>query len=147
MTDEVTDEEQQKLLDEPTTIMPMIDGRYFIGVWFLYGKENRDWMCSVWRDKPTDTWKIRWRFRYYSDPPSGPWDGKDKRSHYAAEVAADVSEDELKVKINLMVRGLMEMGFNTKSDFVPLHTDNMDKVHAQMKTRSWCHIKQFKVTS
>jgi hypothetical protein len=123
--------------------MEFRDGRYCLAVFFIYGKEHRDWMASIWRDEE-GPWCIEYRFRYYAedDGKRDSFDGRDRKSWYDLKVPREEPEAELIRKITLVAEELVRGGYNDRYDLVMIRSDRgVDGIKA-IAARPWAHVKE-----
>jgi len=115
------------------------DGRYFIGVWFI-SDEQRDTLGTVFRDKGSAKWELRYRIREHH-PDSGPDPFNDKDTKKSWRATSLETEDEVFQKTNqafAAIAALTGMDF----DYLDLRTDDGNAIIRELETRPWVHTKQ-----
>ena len=117
------------------------EGRYFIGIWFVFGEgHERDVLAVVFRDQGSSRWELRYRIREYSPDSTDPFDGKDTRKSWRA--TSGESEAEVFAKTQ---RAVSEIAATTgmQVDYLDLRTDDPTAILDKLKTRPWAHMKEY----
>lgn len=115
------------------------------GIWFCSDHATVDWMCEMFRH--AGKWRFQYRFRYYAEDSTDPWDDRDRKSWYAgtAESGSDAERDKMIAVIN-MVAGLTEIKMRSRYDFVLLDCRRDDpKFFSELASRPWAHAKRIPV--
>jgi hypothetical protein len=123
-------------------IIEIIDGRYFLGIWYLYdavnpAMQNQDWLATVFRDDGDARWHIRYRHKYYNSPD--PFDEKDRRSSYSGTIAP-CSEQIILNTMDAIVNKMIEIG-GFRKDFIYIGSVDPEAITDRLKDRPWVHRK------
>ena len=115
---------------------------------FFVGWRDHDWMGQVVEDERGV--RVAHRFRQY-DPtprPNDVWDGLDMKSWYESatpgmSVRAGIAVAR-KLRWAVVASGLLA-GFPPPEDVdeVIEETGDMERLAAELRTRSWCHTREF----
>ena len=108
-----------------------------LGIWFVYGPENRDWQKWAWKCADGSGYLLVWRFRYYTDDTRQE---SENVSWGAVRAPSERPEQEIVAKCNAIARMLVEHGFGETIDHVEVY-GGPDKAMRLMTKRPWCHMK------
>lgn len=134
--------------NDPTIILEMKPGRYFVGVWFAGNGTTADWMAALFRDEqpiqPFSTGEFRWEFRfrfkyYHPDYDKQAFDTKDDRSNF--QVKGFVGTEAHVLGLCEKIAAIVFLELYQKTDFVLLMTSDAATIIERLKTRPWCHVR------
>ena len=115
---------------------------YFIGFWFVGGKDQ-DWFACVFREQGQTDWRLVHRFRYHNDASTDPFDNKDKKSFYDASLDGKAKNENQIIEDVNKVAKLIGMRFETKPEFVDVRGDG-DRALFRLAMQPWAHVKREK---
>lgn len=115
----------------------MEEGERVVGLWFVYGKEKRDWLACAVEMACGGRYRVVYRFRYHNSPD--PFDESDEKNWYSFTTITD-DDGAVIEPLSMLARTLIKQGFNDTLDYVPVDGDN-DRMFELIRDRPWCHIK------
>lgn len=116
------------------------DEIYSVGIWYVAWKDA-DWMAWAGRPKDGGPWSIKYRFRYYSQPESGPFDDKDRKSWYAFQASPDTPEKEIEDGLEKLAR-IICLGRSAHTfDIVKVKACGYDAFSEAIKGKPWFSVK------
>jgi hypothetical protein len=115
------------------------DGNYYLGVWFVGGKDT-DWMGCAWHEKDNPNWIFRARFRYHNPESKSPFDNKDRKSFMNFGVDGSKKSEEQIIKDVGMIARLVGLRLGVEPEFVEIRGDK-DKALFNLAMQPWAHVR------
>jgi hypothetical protein len=87
-----------------TPCFVFVEGRYYLGMWFIKVPQGRDWphggnitaQCWRYETNPTE-WYVICRFRCYADDSGKAWESDDRKSWSCGKLSGDEALIEKKM--------------------------------------------------
>ncbi len=97
-----------KIYDHANPIFHVVDDGYYVGVWYLAGREQ-DWLAMLYQNPDDTTLRLTHRFRYYKDDKLFD-ETDDEKSIYNAAIEGK-TEDEAVAIVDALAQKLIAEGY------------------------------------
>jgi hypothetical protein len=94
---------------ETNPIFDIIEGGYYVGVWYLAGREQC-FLGMVFKNPGDTSLQFRYRFRYYRDQKVHFDETADIKNTYAADLTGK-SDDESIAIVDNLTRDMIDKGY------------------------------------
>lgn len=123
---------------------------YLYGIWFLPNGDEFDVMGCLSKQRGSDHWDFRYRFRYYdeSGTDGDPFESHDEKSVYHARIPCTEKTNKVVLDgIALMFRELSNRtATQMKPDFIDIRmwgtSENIDAILNKMSDKPWIHMRK-----
>lgn len=123
-----------------SAIFDLKEDDYILGVWFI-AWETCDWVASI-QKKDDGDYQLRYRFRYYNEESTSPFDGKDRKSIYSGTTPFR-DEEKIIAEIDNVQNRMIEDRPALLRDRIIVR-GNAEKLIDALKGKEWAHIKKLK---
>ncbi len=128
-------------MSAPKAFFEAKDGRYVLGVWFLY-RGDGDVLLIAWRD-PGEDWHIDYRFRYSRD--TKVFNSQDRKNSYYCRTNKDKSEEDLTQEVDSLAT-FIQQGYPNLDRHI-VKSDKTKDVLAVFRKAPWAHFEAHDIPS